>query len=790
MSKSILIDSAHSDEIRVAVIDDGKLERYDFESTSKLPTKGNIYLAKVVRVEPSLQAAFVDYGRDRHGFLSFSEIHHDYFQIPVDDAQELDEQINNALFARAEELGISVEELEQKEVGHIRYQLYRRYRIQEVIKKRQIMLVQVTKEERGHKGASLTTYISLAGRYCVLMPNTEKSSGVSRKITNHNDRMKLKKIVADLTVENGSVVLRTAGIGHSRAEIRKDFDYLCKMWDDIRKRTLESTAPCMIHEEAGIVKRAIRDMYSRDIESIYVEGREGYKVAKQFMKGLMPSHTKKVLLYDDTSEPLFKKFNVNDQIKQIYSTRVDLPSGGYLVINNTEALIAIDVNSGKGTRERNIAGTALKTNLEAAVAIARQCKLRDLAGLIVVDFIDMEDKRDNAKVERCLKAALRDDKAKIQVGTITGFGLLEFSRQRLRSSIADANMVVCPHCRGTGFVWSDESNAIQVLRNIEETCSMVNIAEVRVTLAPQVALYVMNNKRSFLSNIEESKGIKVVINMDSTITAMDFKVEPIVKRPLLEDEKDETEGEVSEDERPNVRNKKFTNKSENNKRSAKGDSKAVDIPISDGPEDNLSHYGSNQGKNEGVSRSNMEQNAEKSHIEENVSKSIKLKSRYKQRKDRILKEVAPSVPAESSEDIEIPGNQLESASLNTSNADSASSISVGNEKKSRSKRRKRFVDRSVTKTEDNSSDKEGEVFKTSARSALDSVSLEGKSYSVSVKVPDGESRNVDRVEQMDAVSNGIVAGEDDSSLDIGIAKQSLKKKTGWWQKLLKKPGEE
>lgn len=530
MSKNILIDSAHAEEIRVAVVNNNKLEKFDFESTSKVQVRGNIYLAKVIRVEPSLQAAFINYGNDRHGFLSFSEIHHNYFQVPIGDREELEMHINNVIESRAAELGVPVEEIDEKEVARLRYQFYRKYKIQEVIKKRQIMLVQVNKEERGNKGAALTTYISLAGRYCVLLPNTEKSSGVSRKVTNQKDRTKLKKIVADLEFKKGSVVLRTAAIGHTKAEIKKDFDYLCRLWDEIRETTLKSIAPCLIHEEAGIAKRAIRDMYDKSVDNIFVEGEDCYKYTKQFMKKIMPSHAKKVQLYSDTAVPLFKKFHISNQIKQIYSTRVDLPSGGYLVINNTEALIAVDVNSGKSTKERNISETALRTNLEAANELARQCRLRDLAGLIVVDFIDMDDKKDNVKVERCLKNAMREDKAKIQIGSITNFGLLELSRQRLRSSIADANMDICPHCHGTGFIWTEESNAIQILRSVEDVCSNTNIVEVRVTLPMHVALYIMNNKRHFLSDIEMRSGVKIFVSIDNFLAASDFKIDTLTKK--------------------------------------------------------------------------------------------------------------------------------------------------------------------------------------------------------------------------------------------------------------------
>lgn len=548
----MLIDSAHLEEIRVAVVDGDKLDKFDFASPSKVQIKGNIYLGKIVRVEPSLQAAFVDFGGDKHGFLSFSEIHHDYFQIPVSDREELEARIQEAMAAHTDDEGEADEDIDSREISRLRYQFYRRYKIQEVIKKRQIVLVQVTKEARGVKGAALTTYISLAGRYCVLMPNMSKGSGVSRKISNPKDRIKMKKIVSELNIENGSTVIRTAGVGHTKLEIRKDFEYLKKLWDEIRGTTLKSTAPSLIYEEANIIKRAIRDLYSRDVESIVVEGEAGYKFTKDLVRKLMPSHAKKVKLYDDKKLPLFSKFNINEQVNQIYSTRVDLLSGGYLVINPTEALVSIDVNSGKSTRARDIAGTAIKTNLEAAVEIARQCRLRDLAGLIVVDFIDMEDKRSNNRVERCLREALREDKARIQVGAISNFGLLEFSRQRLRSSIADANMVTCPHCSGTGFIWSDESIALQILRKIEETCMALDLSEVTVTLSTDVALYLLNNKKDFISSIEK-RDLKVKFAIDPTIAAVDFKIAHVMKPVSSDDDEPQHSSEEKTVERINTK---------------------------------------------------------------------------------------------------------------------------------------------------------------------------------------------------------------------------------------------
>lgn len=555
MSKNMLIDSAHLEEIRVAIVDGERLDKFDFEIPSRTQIKGNIYLGKIVRVEPSLQAAFVDFGCEKHGFLSFSEIHHDYFQIPVGDREELDARLQSAMAAFAEESEYEEGEIDSRELSKLRYQFYRRYKIQEVIKKRQIVLVQVTKEERGNKGAALTTYISLAGRYCVLMPNMSKGSGVSRKISNPKDRLRLKKIVSEFHVENGSTVIRTAGVGHSKSEIKKDFDYLIKSWNEIREITLKSTAPSLIHEEASIIKRAIRDLYSRDVESILIEGEEGYRMAKDFIKKLMPSHSKKVKLYYDKKVPLFSKYKINDQVNQIYSTRVDLPSGGYIIVNTTEALVSIDVNSGRSTRERNIGGTALKTNIEAAMEIARQCRLRDLAGLIVVDFIDMEEKRNNAQVEKCLRDALREDKAKIQIGTISNFGLLEFSRQRLRSSIVDANMVTCPHCNGVGYVWSDESIALQILRKIEETCFIVELEEAEVTLSPDVVLYLLNNKRAFIASIE-NRGLKIVFKIDPTIAASDFRISQVVKTiQNNEDLNPETQGSVENNRKDEKRHK-------------------------------------------------------------------------------------------------------------------------------------------------------------------------------------------------------------------------------------------
>ncbi len=407
---------------------------------------------------------------------------------------------------------------EIEETARPRLRSHRHYKIQEVIKRRQIMLVQVTKEERGNKGAALTTYISLAGRYCVLMPNTPRGGGVSRKITSMQDRRRLKDLMSDLEVPDGmGVIVRTAGSERSKPEITRDFEYLLRLWDEIRELTLKSTAPALIYEEGNLIKRSIRDLYARDIDEVLVDGREGYETAKSFMRMLMPSHAKRVKLYNDPSVPLLHRFQVEGQLDAIHSPVVQLRSGGYIVINPTEALVAIDVNSGRSTRERNIEETALKTNLEAAEEVARQLRLRDLAGLIVVDFIDMEEHRHNSAVERRLKDAMRHDRARIQIGRISPFGLLELSRQRLRPSLLEASTQPCPHCNGTGHIRSTESTALHLLRAIEEEGMRRRTAEIKVAVTSAVALYVLNQKRAALQQIEARYGCHVTVDEDETL---------------------------------------------------------------------------------------------------------------------------------------------------------------------------------------------------------------------------------------------------------------------------------
>ncbi len=680
MANKMLIDTTHPEETRVVVLRGNRVEEFDFESASRRQLRGNIYLAKVTRVEPSLQAAFVDYGGNRHGFLAFSEIHPDYYQIPVADRQaliaeeerahrdaedeierrasrrrqrhephgrrdavrrqpmasgETDEsapaeatdaeshevtetgadhpdthqaeapfaepgaetpqepaaeaaahevtetsaaeapsssadepaseplhpaepgepaaqasaETEAALTTESPDLapangdngnGGNVTEIEEpaaaengeeevvESVGGAdaleevqeRTPRYRRsYKIQEVIKRRQIMLVQVVKEERGTKGAALTTYLSLAGRYSVLMPNTARGGGISRKITNAVDRKKLKEIAQDLEVPEGmGVILRTAGASRTKTEVKRDFEYLLRLWETVRDFTLKSTAPTLVYEEGSLIKRSIRDLYNKDIEEILVAGEEGHREAHDFMRMLMPSHAKNVKLYKDT-QPVFTRYGIESQLDAMFTPTVQLRSGGYIVINQTEALVAIDVNSGRATREHHIEDTALKTNLEASEEIARQLRLRDLAGLIVIDFIDMDEGRNNRLVERRLKESLKNDRARIQVGRISHFGLMEMSRQRIRSSVLESSTDKCPHCGGTGHVRSVSSVALHLLRMIEEMLLKGATHNLIVRTRSEVALYVLNHKRAHLRELESRFQIAITVNADATVGA-------------------------------------------------------------------------------------------------------------------------------------------------------------------------------------------------------------------------------------------------------------------------------
>lgn len=616
MAKRILIDAAHPEEIRVAVAIDSVLQEFDFETSAKKQIKSNIYLGKVTRVEPSLQAAFVEYGGNRQGFLPFSEIHYDYYQIPVADKEKLaaaleeaernsraqeesaqnnygqrdtdsrdvesqispeisQEALSQAPEAPAVEGGneaafplevnqpqaeitiISATEQENQptaseaqaneqqnhdhqhdenetvedvafdemqEVRSRRTDFYRKYKIQEVLKRNQIVLVQVIKEERGNKGASLTTYISLAGRYCVFMPNTDRAGGVSRRITDMNDRRRLKEMVSGLELPKGSsVIMRTAGIDRDPEEIKRDYEYLQTLWEEIKAKTLHSEAPAVINEEGNLIKRSLRDMYRSDVSEIIIEGNEAYKNACKFMEIMDSGSVGKVIEYKN-KEPLFQNYRIDDQLDQLYENTARLPSGGSIVITPTEALVSIDVNSGRSTRERSIEETALKTNVEAAIEVARQMRLRDLAGLLVIDFIDMRELRNKRTVERTLKDALKTDRAKIQLGRISPFGLLEMSRQRMRSSIVEASTTTCSMCRGTGIVRSDESTAMMLLRAIESEAAR-GFEEIRVRASYHLAFYLLNNKRMELDKIGQRYSVNVQVDNDPNFSGPQFAID-------------------------------------------------------------------------------------------------------------------------------------------------------------------------------------------------------------------------------------------------------------------------
>ena len=527
MSKTMLIDAAHPEETRVAIVEGRQVEEFDFESRAKRQLRGNIYLAKVVRVEPSLQAAFVEYGGNRHGFLAFSEIHPDYYQIPVADREAIMAEAHSDDDDHEEHAREGDDESEggMAEEERLKRRLMRRYKIQDVIKRRQVMLVQVVKDERGGKGAALTTWLSLAGRYCVLMPNTGKGGGISRKITQATDRKRLKAAAAALHVPQGmGLIIRTAGAKRTKAEIKRDYEYLLRLWETIRETTLKSNAPSVIYEEENLVRRAVRDMFDKDFDGIQVEGVEGFKEARDFMRVLMPAQSKKVHLYQG-ARPLFATNGIEEMLTQIHQPVVPLHSGGYLVINQTEALVAIDVNSGRSTKERNVEATATKTNMEAAVEAARQLRLRDLAGLIVIDFIDMDESKNNRAVEKALKDALAKDRARIQMGRISGFGLMEISRQRRRLGVIEGATEVCPHCQGAGRVRSAESAALMTLRAVDIEAGKNGAGSINLRLCTAVALYILNHKRDYLQRMLVQRGLNVVILIDDSLGQGEHAVE-------------------------------------------------------------------------------------------------------------------------------------------------------------------------------------------------------------------------------------------------------------------------
>ncbi len=599
MSLRMLIDARHAEETRVAVVKGSRIEELDFESSEHKQLKGNIYLAKVTRVEPSLQAAFVEYGGNRHGFLAFSEIHPDYYQIPKEDREallqeeaahaeeearrrEAEDDDDQPLDAHHDDDGHDDDRPdaddededvppaetigEEDDADHgddsdaraHRMSFRKRYKIQDVIHRRQVLLIQVVKEERGNKGAALTSYLSLAGRYCVLMPNSTHGGGISRKISNGADRKRLKSIMSDLNLPTSmGCIVRTAGLARTKTEIKRDFDYLARLWDDIRELTLKSSAPALIHNDSDLIKRAIRDIYNRDIEEVLVEGEQGYRAARDYMKLLMPSHAKRVKPYAD-AVPLYQRYGVEDQLNALYQPVVQLKSGGYLVINPTEALVSIDINSGRSTREHGIEQTAVATNLEAAQEIARQLRLRDMAGLVVIDFIDMEHNNNVRKVERTMKAALADDRARIQVGRISSFGLMEMSRQRLRTGVLEASTRACPHCEGTGLVRTASSAALSALRMLEDEAARGKASQLTLRASQEAAFYVLNRKRAELGEVELRYGVTIDIMPDGEVEGGRMSVEAsgpppqIVYQPLApiiyEDDDDDIIDDIDEEE--------------------------------------------------------------------------------------------------------------------------------------------------------------------------------------------------------------------------------------------------
>jgi len=554
MTKKMLIDASHPEETRVVIVDGNRVEELDFESRNKRQIRGNVYLARVTRVEPSLQAAFVEYGGNRHGFLAFSEIHPDYYQIPHEDKlalleaeeaenraaeeeeenEEIEDEVDENLDPDADDAhDEDDEEVAEEQVkvasSRRRRQSRRRYKIQEVIKRGQILLIQAVKEERGNKGAAMTTYLSLAGRYCVLMPNTARGGGISRKIANGADRKRLKAVMNELDVAQGmGVIVRTAGAKRTKAEIKRDYEYLSRLWDEIRDTTLKSIAPALIHEEGNLVKRSIRDLYNKDIEEVLIQGGDAYKTAKAFMKMLMPSHAKNVKQYKDDI-PLYLRYNVERQIEDSLKSIVQLKSGGYLVIHPTEALVSVDVNSGRSTKERNVERTALKTNSEAAVEVARQMRLRDLAGLIVIDFIDMDEHKNNRAVERKMKEALTRDRARVQTSRISQFGLMEISRQRRRRSLLEGSTAHCDHCEGVGRKRTIESSALAAIRAVEDTGVRGQAKRIRLKVSADVALYIFNEKRDLLQHVDDTSGLFTELVGDEELIRPNYEIEVIEK---------------------------------------------------------------------------------------------------------------------------------------------------------------------------------------------------------------------------------------------------------------------
>ena len=855
MPKKMLIDATHAEETRVVVVEGNKVDEFDFESLNKRQLSGNIYLAKVTRVEPSLQAAFVDYGGNRHGFLSFAEIHPDYYQIPVADrealiaeeeayAKTLEEEANLAqqkksrirkrkpkVIAEEADSDISISsdvieksdenveilnvtenqdssnpnsitdneevsdnpiDLDLKNNSEInvesddeansdseiesvadddieeevrpRKPRPRRYKIQEVIKVRQILLIQVVKEERGNKGAALTTYLSLAGRYCVLMPNTARGGGISRKITNVQDRKKIKEITSELDVPKGAgLIVRTAGAKRNRDDILRDYEYLMRQWTQIRDVTLESIAPTQIYAEGDIIKRSIRDLYNNDIDEIIVDGERGYEAAKAYMTMLMPTHVKRVKQYKNKM-PLYARYQVENYLGGMFNPTVQLKSGGYIVIGVTEALVAVDVNSGKATKESSIEKTALKTNLEAADEVARQLRLRDLAGLIVIDFIDMEERRNNIAVEKRMKDKLKSDRARIQVGRISGFGLMEMSRQRLRPGMLEATTKECPHCLGTGLVRSDDSQALSILREIEEEAIRKRTKEILATVPVGISNYLMNHKRENIALIESQYGISIIIEASSSMVGTDYELEKrkttsriiadVFDMPTaremeavanIEVAKNSDDAEPSanleDDDKPKKRRRRRRRKPRKddiitNSSEGSDDINQVDTPIfNSSPDEN--------------SENDQEQPVE--------SKAVKAKRKQKPKK---ITEI----------EINTPNEQTESN-------ESVDELSDETKPKKRKRRTKAQIEADKAETEKNK-----EIEKPKKPQAK----LKKKTQDVSTsesKTPKSKNKTVTKAKKPTAKpSDEIEDNDEDKSVELKVEAPDKPKRRGWWSK--------
>ena len=851
----MLIDATHAEETRVVVVEGNKVDEFDFESLNKRQLSGNIYLAKVTRVEPSLQAAFVDYGGNRHGFLSFAEIHPDYYQIPVADrealiaeeeayAKTLEEEANLAqqkksrirkrkpkVIAEEADSDISISsdvieksdenveilnvtenqdssnpnsitdneevsdnpiDLDLKNNSEInvesddeanldseiesvadddieeevrpRKPRPRRYKIQEVIKVRQILLIQVVKEERGNKGAALTTYLSLAGRYCVLMPNTARGGGISRKITNVQDRKKIKEITSELDVPKGAgLIVRTAGAKRNRDDILRDYEYLMRQWTQIRDVTLESIAPTQIYAEGDIIKRSIRDLYNNDIDEIIVHGERGYEAAKAYMTMLMPTHVKRVKQYKNKM-PLYARYQVENYLGGMFNPTVQLKSGGYIVIGVTEALVAVDVNSGKATKESSIEKTALKTNLEAADEVARQLRLRDLAGLIVIDFIDMEERRNNIAVEKRMKDKLKSDRARIQVGRISGFGLMEMSRQRLRPGMLEATTKECPHCLGTGLVRSDDSQALSILREIEEEAIRKRTKEILATVPVGISNYLLNHKRENIALIESQYGISIIIEASSSMVGTDYELEKrkttsriiadVFDMPTaremeavanIEVAKNSDDAEPSanleDDDKPKKRRRRRRRKPRKddiatNSSEGSDDINQVDTPIfNSSPDEN--------------SENDQEQPAE--------SKAVKAKRKQKPKK---ITEI----------EINTPNEQTESN-------ESVDELSDETKPKKRKRRTKAQIEADKAETEKNK-----EIEKPKKPQAK----LKKKAQDVSTsesKTPKSKNKTVTKAKKPTAKpSDEIKDKDEDKSVELKVEAPDKPKRRGWWSK--------